>query len=115
MGSMSIWPTMGCKCTAMCLDFTRASTLEVVGRDIVVLKLSEESLWRVEATERIATWGSGCEQPKRLNLLGFLAPSLQSFSIVLYLGKENMRSYLPRVPSSKIIARRIFPRASAGL
>ena len=46
-------------------------------------------LWRVEATRRIATWDSGDEQPKRINHLGFLALSSQSFSMVLYMGEEN--------------------------
>ena len=99
----------------MCLDFTKASTLEVVGRDIAVLKLLEGSLWMVEAIRGIATWGNGFDQPRRINLCGLPVPSSQRFSVVLYLGEENMMSYLPHVLSPKIVAGWIFPQVSAGL
>ena len=56
----------------MCPDFTKAFTSGVVGQGITILKLSEGSLWSVEATEGITMWGSGYRQPTRINLLGLL-------------------------------------------
>ena len=59
----------------MCLVPIQASTLEVVGRGIAVLRSLEGSLGGAEVIRGIATWSYACDKPERLNLLRFLALS----------------------------------------
>ena len=89
-------------------DFTKASTIEVAGRGIAVLKLSEGSLWAVETTggtikmgeaiRRIALWHGRFSQPRRINLLELLAFSSWSFLVAVCLGEEDIRSYFSHAP-----------------
>ena len=44
MGAKSIRPTMGCLYITVCLKLAKASTLEVEGRGLAALKLSEGSV-----------------------------------------------------------------------
>ena len=79
MGVVSFRSSMGrssiFKYATMSSSLAKAFTPKVAGWGIVELKLLEGSLLKVEAVGRIVTRGTGCEQPRRINLLGLLFPS----------------------------------------
>ena len=79
MKVMSFWSSMGClgvfHYTTISSSLAKAFTLKVAGRGIVDLKLLRGSLLEVEVIGGIAKRGRGCDQPRRINLLGLLFPS----------------------------------------
>ena len=76
MGTTSIWFTVGHCYTAMCPIPIQASTPEIVGRGVPVLRLLEGSLGEAEVIGGIATWSYVYGQPRRLSLLRLLALSM---------------------------------------
>ena len=76
MGTMSIWSIVGHYYTMTCLVPIRASTPEVVGQGIIVLRLLEGLLGGAEVVGGIAMWNNACSHPGRLGLLKLLTLSM---------------------------------------